>query len=110
MRKEIKYLDLLIIGGGPAGLTSAIYGARAKLDLLLIEDSLVGGQIRLTDTVENYPGFKSITGNELSDKMQNQAIDLGAVIDEFDNIIPPKTNAVNDFLILLIFIISSPRT
>lgn len=90
MRKEIKYLDLLIIGGGPAGLTSAIYGARAKLDLLLIEDSLVGGQIRLTDTVENYPGFKSITGNELSDKMQNQAIDLGAVIDEFDNIISVK--------------------
>lgn len=90
MDKSIKELDLIIIGGGPAGLSAAIYGARAKLNLILLEEALVGGQVRLTSTVENYPGFKSVTGNELSDMMQEQAIGLGATIDEFDNIVSVK--------------------
>lgn len=87
MSKNIKEIDLVIIGAGPAGLAAAIYAARAKLNLIVLEDALVGGQVRTTSTVENYPGFKSITGNELCDRMQEQAIELGAVIDEFDNII-----------------------
>ena len=87
MEKQTKELDLVIIGGGPAGLTAAIYGSRAKLDLLLLEDSLVGGQIRSTYTVDNYPGFQSVSGNELADKMQAQAESLGANIDEFDSIV-----------------------
>ena len=90
MAKDIKNLDLMIIGGGPAGLSAAIYASRAKLNLLLLENALVGGQIRQTFTVENYPGFKQIDGNELADRMQQQAIELGASIEEFDNIISVK--------------------
>jgi thioredoxin reductase (NADPH) len=86
MSKEIKELDLLIIGGGPSGLTAAIYAARAKLNLLLLEEQLVGGQVRSSYTIENYPGFKTIEGGELADLMQEQALELGAKIEQFDKI------------------------
>ena len=56
MDKEIKELDLIIIGGGPAGLTAAIYAGRAKLNTLLLEDKVLGGQVRNSYTIENYPG------------------------------------------------------
>lgn len=84
MDKEIKELDLIIIGGGPAGLTAAIYAGRAKLNTLLLEDKVLGGQVRNSYTIENYPGFKSIQGSELSDILQSQAEENGAIIDEFD--------------------------
>lgn len=86
MSKEVKELDLIIIGGGPAGLTAAMYAGRAKLNTLLLEDKIVGGQVRNSYIIENYPGFKSITGSELSDLLQAQAEEYGAVIDEFDAI------------------------
>lgn len=84
MAKEIKNIDLMIIGGGPAGLSSAIYASRARLDMLLLEDKVMGGQVRNSFVVENYPGFKKISGAELADLMQEQAEALGANIDEFD--------------------------
>ncbi|WP_054199687.1 thioredoxin-disulfide reductase [Clostridium baratii] len=84
MSKEIKNIDLMIIGGGPAGLSSAIYASRARLDMLLLEDKVMGGQVRNSFVVENYPGFKKISGSELADLMQEQAEALGANIDEFD--------------------------
>lgn len=84
MSKEIKEIDLVILGGGPAGLTSAIYASRAKLDMILLENQILGGQVRNSYTIENYPGFKEITGGELADRMQEQAESLGANIDEFD--------------------------
>ena len=90
MSKETKELDLIIIGAGPAGLTSAIYASRAKLKVLVLENATIGGQVRSSYTVENYPGFEVIEGNELADKMQNQATILGAEIDEFDPIINVK--------------------
>lgn len=86
MSKEVKFKELIIIGGGPAGLTSAIYAKRAKLDILLLEDQIIGGQVRNSYTIENYPGFKTVTGGELADLMQGQAEELGAEIDEFDMI------------------------
>lgn len=86
MNKEIKELDLMIIGGGPAGLTSAIYAGRAKLNTLLLEDKILGGQVRNSYTIENYPGFHKVTGNELADKFQSQAEKSGIEIDEFDSI------------------------
>ena len=92
MEKEIKNIDLIIIGGGPAGLTAAIYASRARLDLLLLEDKIVGGQVRNSYTVENYPGFKKISGAELADIMQQQAEELGTNIDEFDIIENVKFN------------------
>ncbi len=90
MIKKEKKLDLLIIGAGPAGLTAGIYAARLKLKTLILEDELVGGQIKDAYLVENYPGFISITGSELIDKIQNQAINCGVEIDEFDKIISVK--------------------
>ncbi|NLM34917.1 MAG: thioredoxin-disulfide reductase [Clostridiales bacterium] len=90
MDKEIKNVDLLIIGGGPAGLTAAIYAARAKLNMVLLENQITGGQVRNSYTIENYPGFKTIEGSALADLMIEQAKDLGATIDEFDQIIGVK--------------------
>ncbi|MDU5109177.1 MAG: thioredoxin-disulfide reductase [Clostridium sp.] len=84
MSKEIKEKELIIIGGGPAGLTAAIYASRAKLNMLLLEDQILGGQVRNSYTIENYPGFKKVSGTELADLMQQQAEELGAEIDEFD--------------------------
>jgi thioredoxin reductase (NADPH) len=87
MNKKVEDFDLIIIGGGPAGLTSAIYSARAKLNVLLLEDQMVGGQVRTSYTIENYPGFKTIEGGALADLMREQAEELGAKIDEFDRIV-----------------------
>lgn len=84
MEKKIKELDLMIIGAGPSGLTAAIYAARAKLNTLLLENEIVGGQVRSSYTIENYPGFKTVEGGALADLMQEQAQELGANIDEFD--------------------------
>lgn len=84
--KEIKQLDLIIIGGGPAGLTAAMYAGRSKLNMLLLENEIVGGQVRNSYSIENYPGFKSINGGDLADIFQEQAEALGAKIDEFDSI------------------------
>ncbi|HEY5525911.1 MAG TPA: FAD-dependent oxidoreductase, partial [Clostridium sp.] len=87
MNKEVKTLDLVVLGGGPAGLTAAIYASRAKLNILLLENALLGGQVRNSFTIENYPGFRTIEGTELADRMQEQAEAVGAVIDEFDPVI-----------------------
>ncbi|MCF0146920.1 MAG: thioredoxin-disulfide reductase [Clostridium sp.] len=84
MSKEVKHKELIIIGGGPAGLTAAIYATRSKLDMLLLEDQILGGQVRNSYTIENYPGFKKVSGIELADLMQQQAEELGSEIDEFD--------------------------
>ena len=69
--------DIIIIGGGPAGLTASIYALRAKKSVLLIERYVPGGQVAQTGKIENYPGFKSIDGLELSNLMFEQASDLG---------------------------------
>ena len=69
--------DVIIIGGGPAGLTAAIYCARANLKILVLEKETIGGQIASSPLVENYPGFKSITGAELANNLYEQTEDLG---------------------------------
>lgn len=84
MSKPIKEIDLIIIGAGPAGLTAAIYAARSNLSTLILEKDVIGGQVRSSYTIENYPGFNLIKGNELADRMEAQATQLGATIDEFD--------------------------
>lgn len=73
--------DLVIIGAGPAGLTAGIYAARARMNVLLLEKSAPGGQIIITDWVENYPGFpEGISGYDLGEKMLTQAKNLGLEI------------------------------
>lgn len=72
--------DIIIIGGGPAGLTAGLYAARSKKKTLIIEKGIEGGQIAETTQVENYPGIDSIDGVELGKRMANQAKKFGAEI------------------------------
>lgn len=73
--------DVIIIGGGPAGFTAALYSARAKFNTLLIEKRFSGGQMSTTSFMENYPGFEEpISGPELASRMENQAKRFGAKI------------------------------
>jgi len=70
--------DLAIIGGGPSGLTAGIYAGRANLKTIVIDKGLPGGQMQNTLDIENYPGYRMITGAELSDLLQQQMLDFGA--------------------------------
>jgi thioredoxin reductase (NADPH) len=72
--------DLAIIGGGPAGLSAAIYAARAELKTLVLERALPGGQVQNTMAVENYPGFPEINGAELGERFHEHARKFGAEI------------------------------
>lgn len=69
--------DLIIVGGGPAGLTAGIYATRPGLNTVILERSEISGQIALADIVENYPGFPSISGLELMEKYKNHAQEAG---------------------------------
>lgn len=70
--------EVIIIGGGPAGLTAGLYTARSRFSTLLIENALFGGQMTTTELIENYPGFpQGITGDELSRLMEEQAKRFG---------------------------------
>lgn len=72
--------DLVIIGGGPAGLTAGIYAQRARLKTVLLEKQMVGGQIAVSDVIENFPGFPSISGAGLMEKFEEHARGLGLEI------------------------------
>jgi thioredoxin reductase (NADPH) len=74
--------EVIIIGGGPAGLTAGLYTSRARLHTLLIESALFGGQMTTTETIDNYPGFpEGVTGDELSRLMEEQAKRFGMETD-----------------------------
>lgn len=75
---EEKIYDVVIIGAGPAGMTVAVYTSRANLSTLMIERGIPGGQMANTEEVENYPGFETILGPELSTKMFEHAKKFGA--------------------------------
>lgn len=73
--------DIIIVGAGPAGLTAAVYARRAGKSVLVLEKDTFGGQITFSPKLENYPGFQEISGNDLAQKMLEQALNLGAEID-----------------------------
>jgi len=92
-------IDVAIIGGGPAGLTAALYAARARAKTVVFETAMPGGQIVRTDWVENYPGFpEGLSGGELAELMQRQADHFGA---EFRTFISVESIAVQgeDFIV-----------
>ncbi len=73
--------DIVVIGGGPAGLTAATYACRAGKSVLVIEKNAFGGQITWSPRVENFPGFLSVTGTELGDKLLEQAMEQGSEVE-----------------------------
>ncbi len=77
---EADLYDVVIVGGGPGGLSAGIYAMRAALKTILIEKGAVGGQVAMSDGVENYPGFEHITGYELSQKFLQHAQSYGMEI------------------------------
>jgi thioredoxin reductase (NADPH) len=82
---EDKVFDVIVVGGGPAGLTAGLYLARARMDVVLIEKHLTGGAPALTEKIENYPGFpEGISGFELVDRMRRQAEGFGLNIVTFN--------------------------
>lgn len=82
-----KIYDILVIGGGPAGVTSAIYAKRAGRDVAIIEKFVIGGQLSLIGEIENYPGFSSIAGDELAKDFRNHAksLDIPFIYDDISD-------------------------
>ena len=73
--------DLAIIGGGPAGLSAAIYAGRYGLDVIVFERESIGGQAILTNDIENYPGVPEANGFDLTESMRKQAVAFGAHVE-----------------------------
>ena len=93
MEKKRIHKDIVIIGAGMAGLTAALYAGRMNLDVLVLENGIIGGQIANATGIENYPGFAKVSGRELIGTLQQQAESFGAVIDEFDSIVKVSLKA-----------------
>src|SRR6478672_7987444 len=80
-RARMSYYDLIVVGGGPTGLTTALYGAREGLDVLVIERSALGGQAGVTERLDNFPGFpEGVSGAEFADRLRRQAERFGVEI------------------------------
>ncbi|KRK57744.1 thioredoxin-disulfide reductase [Fructilactobacillus fructivorans] len=73
-----KQYDVIVIGAGPAGMTAALYASRAELSVLMLDRGIYGGQMNNTAEIENYPGFKSVLGPDLSKKMYDGSTQFGA--------------------------------
>lgn len=90
--------DIVIIGAGPAGLTAAVYARRANKTVLILDKAGFGGQITFSPKVENYPGFESVSGSELADKMTEQVLSQGAEV-EIENALEIKDNGVTKVVV-----------
>src|SRR5215472_725161 len=80
-------VDVIIVGGGPAGLAAGLYAARMSLSAVLVERGPVGGQLLNTELIEDYPGFESILGSELAIKMGDHARKFGLSLREFESVL-----------------------
>jgi thioredoxin reductase (NADPH) len=86
--------DVIVIGAGAAGLTSAIYAVRSGLDVLVIECGIYGGQLQNIGEIENYTGYRNVTGQELSEQMYQQAIEQGVKY-KYGDVVKIKVNECN---------------
>ena len=88
--------DIVVIGAGPAGMTAALYAARADRDVLLLEKESFGGQVVFSPKIENYPGFLQMSGNDFADKLIEQVLEQGVTVelDEATMIRDGKTKTV----------------
>ncbi len=84
MLKKLEHWDLVIIGGGPAGLSAGIYGARSGLKTLILEEKTLGGAAAESPLIENYPGFPATRGQELVNKMAEHCRKFGVTIKEIE--------------------------
>lgn len=89
--------DIIIVGGGPSGLTAALYALRAGKRVLIIEKNGFGGQMTFSPKIENYPGFASVSGSELADYMVDQVLSQGAdvTVEEVVRIEPHSVGTMN---------------
>jgi len=87
MVMAMEHWDLIIIGAGPAGLTAGLYGARGGLKTLILEEKISGGAVIDTPLIENYPGFESISGRDLADRMAEHCKKAGAKINELEKVV-----------------------
>ncbi|MBR0598529.1 thioredoxin-disulfide reductase [Sinanaerobacter chloroacetimidivorans] len=91
--------DLLILGGGPAGLTAGLYAGRAKLNTVIVEESICGGQAASTNHIANYPGTEgAINGKVLTENMKNQALSFGVRIDDLKEIFEVKLEGTEKYI------------
>ncbi len=84
--KSVKTFDIIILGGGIAGMTAAIYTARANLNTVIIDTMVCGGLVNSTYVVENFPSYNSIHGMDLMDKVHEQVLNLGVEVDQMAEI------------------------
>jgi thioredoxin reductase (NADPH) len=91
-----EHFDVIIVGGGPAGLTAAVYARRAGKSALVLEKETFGGQIAASPKVENFPGFSAISGTELAQRLYAQADGLGArmELEAVEHIVPGRPHTV----------------
>lgn len=85
--EKMEHWDLIVIGAGPAGLTAGIYGVRSGLKTLILEEKIPGGAAAECPLIENYPGFPSISGQELISKMVEHCKKLGAPINQLEKVV-----------------------
>jgi thioredoxin reductase (NADPH) len=83
----LEHWDLIIIGAGPAGLSAGIYAGRSKLKTVIFEEKTPGGEVAISPLVENYPGFESISGIELAEKMVKHCERFGARIRQLERVL-----------------------
>ena len=81
MRMEIRDHELIIVGAGPAGLCAALYAGRSEMDAVMLEAGLPGGQLLLTELVDDYPGVEEVGGQELADQMAGHAAKFGVEVE-----------------------------
>ncbi|MFR5646888.1 MAG: NAD(P)/FAD-dependent oxidoreductase [Bilophila wadsworthia] len=84
---EERTCDNIVLGGGPAGMTAAIYAKRANLDVVLLETNVTGGLVNSTYTVENFPSYPEIHGMELMEKMREHVDHMGVEVEEVFEVI-----------------------